>query len=227
MPQKFQNNARSLLASAILAADTSLTVESGGGDLFPVANVGANSLPSANDWYKLTLTNVSDPVNPPATVYHEIVYVRTRTSGSSVMSNIMRGQEGTTARDWDVGTVAGLRMTAIDVQNVAESDWSNIPGTTQAAAYTLQYGDGGRMIIHTSTGDVTVPAGVFSPADGAENVVVVCQASDAQCNLVGAAGVTLRWINGVTGNRVLKPYALASVVCIGSNHFVVTGQGVA
>lgn len=227
MPQQFQNNARSLLASAILAADTSLTVESGGGDLFPVANVGANSLPSANDWYKLTLTNLSNPLSPPATVFREIVYVRTRASGSSVMSNIMRGQEGTTARDWDVGTVAGLRMTAKDVSDVVGSDWSNIPGTSQATAYTLQYSDGGRMVIHSGTGDVTIPAGVFSPADGSENVVVVCQASDSPCNLVGAAGVTLRWVNGVTGNRVLRPYAMASIVCIGGNHFVVTGQGVA
>jgi hypothetical protein len=227
MPQKFTNNSRGLLASAIASGATSLTLASGVGDLFPVANVGANTLPSANDWFKLTLTNLSNPATPPATVFREVVYVRTRTSGSSVLSDIMRGQEGTTARDWDVGTVAGLRMTADDVMNVVQSDWSNIPGTNQATAYTLQYSDGGRMVIHSGAGDVTIPAGVFSPADGAENVVVVCQASDSQCNLIGAAGVTLRWLNGVQGNRVLRPYAMASIVCIASNHFVVTGQGVA
>lgn len=227
MPQKFQNNARSLLASAILAADTSLTLESGGGELFPIANVGVNALPSANDWFKMTLTNVSDPLNPPATVYHEIVYVRTRTSGSSVMSNIMRGQEGTTARDWDVGTVAGLRMTALDVQQVVQSDWSNIPGTDISGAYTLQYTDGGRMRTHTTSDAITIPPNVFSPDDGAENVVVVCQKSVSQCGLLAGAGVTLRWVNGVVGNRVLRPYAVATILCIGPNEFIVTGQGVA
>ena len=227
MTQKFKNNARSLLASAILAADTSLTIESGAGDLFPVADVGLNSLPSANDWYKHTLTNVSDPLNPPASVFHEIVYVRSRVSGSSVMSNIMRGQEGTTARNWDVGTVVAPRMTAMDVQSVVEGDWSNIPGVVTASAYTLQFSDGGKMIIHEGSGDITVPANVFSPSAGSENVVVVCRAADLQCNLIAAPGVTFRWINGAVGNRVLKPYAMASIVCIGVNHFVITGQGVA
>jgi hypothetical protein len=109
MPQQFKNNARALLASGITAADTALTVEAPKADLFPTANVGAGAVPSANDWFKVTLENASGQC--------EIIYVRTRTAGSAVFSNVMRGQEGTTARAYAAGDVVGLRMTAVDVTN--------------------------------------------------------------------------------------------------------------
>jgi hypothetical protein len=86
MPQQFKNNARALLASGILATDTTLTVEAPKADLFPTANVGTGAVPSASDWYKATLENASGQC--------EIIYVRTRTAGSAVFTNVLRGQEG-------------------------------------------------------------------------------------------------------------------------------------
>jgi hypothetical protein len=107
MPQQFSNNARSTLASSINDSATSLTIQSGAADLFPVADVGAESLPSADDWFKATIQDVSGNV--------EIIYVRTRTSGSAVFSNVIRGQEGTTARSFVSGAIIGLRVTAADL----------------------------------------------------------------------------------------------------------------
>jgi hypothetical protein len=46
----------------------------------------------------------------------EIIYVRTRNAGSAVFSNILRGQEGTTARTFVAGSVVVLRVTAADIQ---------------------------------------------------------------------------------------------------------------
>jgi len=109
MPQIFSNNARALLTSGIGASATSLTVQSAKADLFPIADVGASSLPSADDWFKVVLQDSSGNV--------EIVYVRTRASGSPIFSNVIRGQEGTTARAFDAGSVVGLRVTALDLQN--------------------------------------------------------------------------------------------------------------
>jgi hypothetical protein len=126
MPQQFSNNARSVLQSTITDTATSLTIASGAADLFPTANVGTGSIPSANNWFKATLQDVSGNV--------EIIYVRTRNAGSAVFSNILRGQEGTTARTFVAGSVVGLRVTAADIQASV-----NLPGadTTYAGANTF------------------------------------------------------------------------------------------
>jgi F0F1-type ATP synthase membrane subunit c/vacuolar-type H+-ATPase subunit K len=108
MPQLFANNARALLASGINDTATSLTIEANKADLFPTANTGTGPVPSANNWYKVTLQDAQGNT--------EIVYVRTRTAGSGVLSNVIRGQEGTTARSFSAGAVVGLRLTALDVQ---------------------------------------------------------------------------------------------------------------
>jgi hypothetical protein len=65
-------------------------------------------VPSANNWYKVTIQDAQGAT--------EIVYVRTRTSGSGILSNVIRGQEGTAARSFSAGAVVGLRLTALDVQ---------------------------------------------------------------------------------------------------------------
>jgi hypothetical protein len=125
MPQQFSNNARSVLQSSITDTATSLTIAAGAADLFPTANVGTGSIPSVNNWFKATIQDVSGNV--------EIIYVRTRNAGSAVFSNILRGQEGTTARTFVAGSVVGLRVTAADIQASV-----NLPGanTTYAGSNT-------------------------------------------------------------------------------------------
>lgn len=108
MPQKFSNNSRSKLASGIAAGDTSFSVLAGAGDLFPVADAGADALPSENDWFKVAITDVSGEI--------EFVGVRTRASGSDVMSSVVRGIDGTTARAWGVGAVVLQTLSAADVE---------------------------------------------------------------------------------------------------------------
>lgn len=107
MTQKFSNNARTVLAAGITASDTSLSVQSGDGDLFPVADTDTGPLPSENDWFKLFITDVSGQI--------EIVGVRTRAGGSDVMSNVVRALDGTTARIWGVGAVAYQAFSADDL----------------------------------------------------------------------------------------------------------------
>lgn len=119
MPQQFTNNARALLTASIGAADTSMVVESDKAYLFPVANTGTGSVPAATDWFKVTLQNSAGDV--------EIVYVRSRPSGSSVFSNVIRGQEGTTALAFSAGTVVGLRITAADIQSAQNTVGSTGP----------------------------------------------------------------------------------------------------
>jgi len=139
MPQLFSNNARSTLANTISDTATSLTVQAGAADLFPAANVGTGSIPSTNNWFKATLQDVTGNV--------EIIYVRTRNAGSAVFSNILRAQEGTTARTFVAGTVVGLRVTAADIQASI-----NIPGADNTFTGNNTFVE---PIVGDLTGDVT------------------------------------------------------------------------
>lgn len=112
MAQQFTNNARALTTASISDSATTIVVEASKADLFPVANVGTGSLPSASNWFKVTLQDSSGNV--------EIVAVRTRTAGSGLLSNVIRGYDGTTARAFTSGTVVGLRITAEDVQTALD-----------------------------------------------------------------------------------------------------------
>jgi hypothetical protein len=112
MAQKFANNARALLVAGISDTDTSIVIQAAKADLFPVANVGTGPLPSASSWFKVTLQNSAGAV--------EIVAVRTRTAGSGVLSNVIRGYDDTTPLNFVAGTVVGLRITAEDVQTALD-----------------------------------------------------------------------------------------------------------
>lgn len=104
MTQRFSNGARANLNADIADSDTSLTIDTGG-SLFPVANTDAATIDLSLDWFKLVLQDATN---------FEIVYVRTHTSGSTTFSNILRGQEGTTARAFATLTVVAQRPTAGD-----------------------------------------------------------------------------------------------------------------
>jgi len=139
MPQQFSNNARSTLQSTITDTATSLTIAAGAADLFPTANVGTGSIPSTDNWFKATIQDVSGNV--------EIIYVRTRNAGSAVLSNILRGQDGTTARAFVAGSIVGLRITAADIQTALDVLGNN---NTFVGSNTFT-----QNIIGNVTGDVT------------------------------------------------------------------------
>lgn len=109
MAQLFKNAARSPLQASILAADTSLTVDAALADLFPVATTDASAVGTGGlDWFKAVLQDTSGNI--------EIVYVRTRALGDANFTNVIRGQEGTTARNYAAGSIVGLRLTAADYE---------------------------------------------------------------------------------------------------------------
>lgn len=109
MAQKFANAARAALSAGIAAGDTTLTLDDGAD--FPEATVGTGAL-SSGDWFKVVLQDTSGI---------EICYVRTHAVATTpnTLSNVMRGQEGTTARAFSAGSVVGLRMTAADIDKLA------------------------------------------------------------------------------------------------------------
>lgn len=91
MSALYTNNASSTLASPASAADTSLTVKSGEGALFPA--------PTGSDYCYLTLADSSKRV--------EIIKVTAR---SGDVLTVERGQDGTTALNWAAGDTVELRL---------------------------------------------------------------------------------------------------------------------
>jgi hypothetical protein len=157
MAQKFANAARAALSAGIAAGDTTLTLDDGAD--FPEATVGTGAL-SSGDWFKIVLQDTSGI---------EICYVRTHAVATTpnTLSNVMRGQEGTTARAFSAGSVVGLRMTAADIDKLAGIEAgaqvntvSSVAGKT--GAVTLTNTDVGAAPVNTTLTDAaaasTLPA---------------------------------------------------------------------
>jgi len=104
MPQLFKNNAFSILAAGISSSATTLTVTAGHGNRFPVAG--------GSDWFVITLEDLRGNI--------EIVKCTSRPAGSDTFV-IERAQEGTVARDWQVGDTVSLRLTAEGINEIRTS----------------------------------------------------------------------------------------------------------
>jgi hypothetical protein len=94
-----------------------------------------------------------------------------------------------------------------------------VPPVVSGGAYTLQASDVGDHV--SATGNITVPPAVFAAGD----VVVIYNNTGGNLSILRGSGVTMYWVAGADANRTLGTRGLASVVCVASNTFVITGQG--
>lgn len=103
----------------------------------------------------------------------------------------------------------------------ASGDLRSVPQNSQTAAYTLVVGDTGKHV-NITTGGVTVPSGVFSIGDA----ISIYNDSGSDQTVTQGASVTLRLAgDGTAGNKTLAGYGLCTVLCVGSNEFVIAGTG--
>ena len=90
----------------------------------------------------------------------------------------------------------------------------------RTSAYTLTAADDGKLV--TTNSNVTVPQNVFSAPDA----VTIVNNSSSNISIIQASGVTLRLTGTtVTGNRTIAPYGMASIICVSSNVFFISGGG--
>jgi hypothetical protein len=169
MTYQAKNNAFSTLAGSLTNVATTLTVQTGHGDRFPVV--------TAPDYTIVTLEDASGN--------REIVKVTARVGAADSMT-IVRAQEGTTARAWSAGDSVELRMTAGETQTLfdhvdktsgahAASAIANTPSgnlvatNVQAALNELQSDiDTRELSIHAATAKTTpVDADTFGVIDSA------------------------------------------------------------
>jgi hypothetical protein len=92
-------------------------------------------------------------------------------------------------------------------------------GTT--SAYTFVAGDANRVVTFSATTAATIPASTFSVGDQ----INILQTGSGQVSVFAAGGVNLRSESSRTRTR--GQYALATVICIATNEWVVLGNVVA
>ena len=180
MAQKFANAARAALSAGIAAGDTTLTLDDGAD--FPEATVGTGAL-SSGDWFKIVLQDTSGI---------EICYVRTHAVATTpnTLSNVMRGQEDTTARAFSAGSVVGLRMTAADIDKLA-----GIEAGAQVNTVSSVAGKTGAVTL-TNT-DVGL-SNVDNTSDSAKAVLSSSKWTTARTLTLGATGKSVDGSGNVT-----------------------------
>ena len=112
---------------------------------------------------------------------------------------------------------AGTFTTVTD----SKGELRSVPQNTQTSAYVLVGADSGKYISIT-TGGVTVPSGVFSAG---ETVTIYNNSSSSQTITQGTSVTMYQVGTANTGNRTLAQRGLATVICVASNTFVITGGG--
>jgi len=124
----------------------------------------------------------------------------------------------------DIGIGVASPTAKLDVNGVikdANGNVRSIPNNDKTSGYTLTANDIGELI-NITTGGVTVPASVFS----AGNSITIYNNSGSNQNILQGSGVTLRLAGtSTTGNRTLALRGIATVMCVGSNDFVISGAG--
>jgi len=112
-------------------------------------------------------------------------------------------------------------VTCTNTISDAAGDVRSIPQNAQTAAYTLAATDNGKHISIT-TGGVTVPSAIFSVGQ----VVTIFNNSASNQTITQGTSVTLRQAGSAnTGNRTLAQYGVATILCVASNTFIITGTG--
>ena len=157
---QFANNANSILAAPINSVVTTLQVAAGTGGQFPT--------PVANQPFWLTLLDAATQQ------ISEIVLVTQRVGD---VFTIVRGQDGTTAKNWSGGDICANLVTAATVQNMEQ-----IP-QAQASAHNWAQ----------DTGGVNSPVAAYTPAitqriQGMTLRIKIANNNNGPCTLDAGAG---------------------------------------
>jgi hypothetical protein len=121
-----------------------------------------------------------------------------------------------------VGTLTSLSVS--DGISDGIGNVRSVPLNAQGGAYNLAATDNGKMI-NITTGGVSVLQNVFGSPFG--QIISIYNNSNASQTITQGANVTLRLAGtSATGNRTLARYGVATLTCVASNTFVISGAGI-
>lgn len=120
------------------------------------------------------------------------------------------------------GASGGTRKISATDARDSNGNLRDIPGNTQAGAYTLVALDRGKHIRTNS--NVTVPSGVFATGQA----ITIFNDSASPITVLQGGSSTLRLAGtSTTGHRTLAQYGICTVLCIdgAGSAFVISGAG--
>jgi hypothetical protein len=177
------------------------------------------------------------PVGSPASSRVEVANVtvangvgatKFTTTGNVTAGNVVAGI-GTFTGNVTAGNISTTQINSagaiISADGIYDSAGAlrSIPQNSKNTGYTLQSTDNGQMI-NITTGNVTVPAGVFNSPFG--QTVSIFNNQTTSNAVVQGSGVTLRLAGtAATGSRTLARYGVATLICVAANTFVISGAG--
>jgi hypothetical protein len=157
----------------------------------------------------------NDDINASAAIVDtklDTISTAGKVSGSAITSGTIGGSTAINTS----GSIATSSTITDTIGNVRD-----IPQNSQTSSYQLVIGDAGKHISIT-TGGVTVPAGVFSVGDA----VSIYNNSGSGQTITQGSSVTLRQAGTAsTGNRTLAQYGIATLLCVGTDTFVISVAG--
>lgn len=121
-------------------------------------------------------------------------------------------------------TLTGTTISCVTLTGATNNDSKgnlrNVPLNVATSAYTLTLTDNGTCV--STSSNVIVPPSVFSVGQN----VVIYNDSAADITLTQSSGVTMFQVGTAnTGNRTLAQRGLATIYCVTTNTFVITGGG--
>ena len=94
----------------------------------------------------------------------------------------------------------------------------SVPKLAKTSAYTLIATDHGKFISTNSA--ITVPPSVFT----AGQTITIYNDSASSFAITKGSGVTMYWVQtAANADRTLSPRGVATILCVGTNTFVITG----
>jgi hypothetical protein len=171
----------------------------------------------------VTSNSETEAATPKAVkvAYDEAVAASAAAAAASVAASTADGAAAAAQATADAALPkSGGTMTG-DIAFAASQAYPKVPQVAKSSAYTLTASDAGKHISIT-TGGVTVPAGIFSAGDA---VSIFNNSASSQTITQGGSTVLRFAGSSSTGNRTLAQYGLCTILCVGSNAFVISGAG--
>jgi hypothetical protein len=134
----------------------------------------------------------------------------TNVSGITISDNVTAAN--------NIRTTAGDILAPAGDMTDQKGEVRLVPINTQTTSYTLVAADHGKFI--STDSQVTVPPSVFT----AGQTVSIYNDSASDITIARGVGVTMYWVtDGTSADRTLATRGVATVLCVASDEFVITG----